>query len=196
MKSLLWLLAVFAAAVAFVFLGRIDAGYVLFIVPPWRVETGLIFFAVATTAAFLLLYLGLRLLGHTLALPATVRAYRVRRRRERAEAALAAALQAYYEGRFARAEKEAAAAFEDGPAPSSGAGARSPRSTSCSRASPPPARATPPRSAAPRSRAALSSGRSPPNGARSSCACMASCRGSSRRAAPRKRARASSAPNN
>src|SRR3989449_494828 len=38
-------------------------------------------------------------------------------RRERAPAALAAALQAYYEGRYARAEKEAAAAFEAGPTP-------------------------------------------------------------------------------
>ena len=117
MKSLLWLLAVFAAAVAFVFLGRIDAGYVMFIVPPWRVEMGLLFFAVAALAAGVVLYFALRMLGHAVSLPATVRAYRARRRRERAHAALAAGLQAYYEGRFARAEKEALAAFEDGPAP-------------------------------------------------------------------------------
>src|SRR5439155_744602 len=57
------------------------------------------------------------LLGQTLALPATVRAYRARRRRERAHGALAAALQAYYEGRYRRAEKEAALAFEIGPVP-------------------------------------------------------------------------------
>src|SRR3989442_8739153 len=37
------------------------------------------------------------------------------RRRERAHGALAAALQAYYEGRYRRAEKEAALAFEIGP---------------------------------------------------------------------------------
>jgi HemY protein len=117
MKSLLWLLAVFAAAVAFVFLGRIDAGYVFFVVPPYRVETGLLFFAVATLAAFFLFYAAMRLLGHAVGLPGMVRAYRARRRRERAHAALAAGLQAYYEGRFARAEKEAGAAFEDGPAP-------------------------------------------------------------------------------
>jgi len=117
MKSLFWLLAVFAAAVAFVFLGRIDAGYVIFVVPPYRVETGLIFFVVATVVAFFLIHAALRLLAHALGLPATVRAYRARRRRERAHAALAAGLQAYYEGRFARAEKEATAAFEDGPAP-------------------------------------------------------------------------------
>jgi uncharacterized protein HemY len=38
MKALLWLLAVFAAAVALVILGRVDAGYALFVYPPWRIE--------------------------------------------------------------------------------------------------------------------------------------------------------------
>jgi HemY protein len=117
MKSLFWLLAVFAAAVALVILGRIDAGYVLLIYPPYRVEASLLFFAVAALGSFLTLYALLRLLGHALALPATVRAFRSRRRLERAQAALAAALQAYYEGRYARAEKEAALAFETGPTP-------------------------------------------------------------------------------
>ena len=117
MKSLLWLLAVFAAAVALVILGRVDAGYVLFIYPPYRVEVTMLFFAVATLACFLLVYALLRILGHVLSLPASVRAYRARRRRERAHGALALALQAFYEGRYRRAEKEAAVAFETGPVP-------------------------------------------------------------------------------
>ncbi|HUQ25155.1 MAG TPA: heme biosynthesis HemY N-terminal domain-containing protein, partial [Burkholderiales bacterium] len=117
MKSLFWLLAVFAAAVALVILGRVEAGYVLFVYPPWRVEMSMLFFAVAVLALFAALYALVRLAGHALALPATVRAYRARRRSERANAALAAALQAYYEGRYARAEKEAAVAFENGPTP-------------------------------------------------------------------------------
>ncbi len=116
MKSLLWLLAVFAAAVALVLLGRIDAGYVLFIHPPYRVEMSMLFFAIAALVSFLAFYAALRLLGNALALPAIVRAYRARRRRARALEALAAGLQAYYEGRYARAEKEAALAFESGPA--------------------------------------------------------------------------------
>jgi HemY protein len=117
MKSLFWLLAVSAAAVALVLLARVDSGYVLFFYPPWRVEMSMVFFAVAALASFLLLYLLFRLLGNALALPTTVRAWRARRRRERAHAALAAALQAYYEGRYARAEKEAGIAFDSGPAP-------------------------------------------------------------------------------
>jgi HemY protein len=117
MKSLFWLLAVFAAAVALVLLGRFDTGYALFIYPPYRVEVSMLFFAMAALLAFALAYYGLRLLGQVFALPGSVRAYRARRRRERAHAALAAALQAYYEGRYARAEKQAALAFEGGPAP-------------------------------------------------------------------------------
>ena len=117
MRSLFWLLAVFAAAVALVVLGRVEAGYVLFTWPPYRVEMSMLFFAVVLLAAFVALYALVRLSGHALALPATVRAYRARRRAERANAALAAALQAYYEGRYALAAKEAAIAFEDGPSP-------------------------------------------------------------------------------
>ncbi|TMH22388.1 MAG: hypothetical protein E6H63_18990 [Betaproteobacteria bacterium] len=117
MRSLVWLLAVFATAVALVILGRVDAGYVLFVYPPYRVEVTMFFFALAAAASFAILYAGVRLLGQILALPATVRAYRARRRRERAHGALAAALQAYYEGRYRRAERQAALAFEIGPAP-------------------------------------------------------------------------------
>src|SRR5437773_3043972 len=117
MRVLFWLLAVFAAAVALVILGRVGAGYVMFVYPPYRVELSLLFFVVASLAGFLLLYAAMRLLGHAVSLPTYVRAYRSRRRRERAHAALAAALQAYYEGRYARAEKEAALAFETGPTP-------------------------------------------------------------------------------
>jgi HemY protein len=117
MKSLLWLLLAFAAAVALVLLARVDSGHVMFFYPPWRVEMSLVFFAAATVAAFALLYFLFRLLGNALSLPAIVSAWRARRRRERAHAALAAALQAYYEGRYARAEKEAGIAFEGGPAP-------------------------------------------------------------------------------
>ncbi|HEU4352770.1 MAG TPA: heme biosynthesis HemY N-terminal domain-containing protein [Burkholderiales bacterium] len=115
MKSLLWLLAVAGAAVALAVLGRADSGYVLFFYPPWRVEMSMVFFAIAAVASFAALYLVFRLVGAALSLPAMVRAWRLRRRRERAHAALAAALQAYYEGRYARAEKEAAIAFEGGP---------------------------------------------------------------------------------
>jgi HemY protein len=108
---------VFAAAVALVLLGRFDTGYALFIYPPYRIEVSMMFFAIVALCTFALGYAGLRLLGQVLGLPSSVRAYRARRRRERAHAALAAALQAYYEGRYARSEKQASLAFEAGPSP-------------------------------------------------------------------------------
>ena len=116
MKSLLWLLALAAAAVAFVIIGRVDTGYALFVYPPWRVEMSMLFFAIVLVVGFFVLYGLFRLLSHAVSLPAYVQAFRARRRRERAHAALATALQAYYEGRFARAEKEAGEAFEGGQA--------------------------------------------------------------------------------
>src|SRR5207237_7106510 len=68
MRSLLWLLAVFAAAVALVILGRVDAGYVLFVYPPYRVEVTMIFFAIAVLLGFFLLYGLVRLMSEVLSL--------------------------------------------------------------------------------------------------------------------------------
>ena len=117
MRGLFWLVAVFAAAVALAIVGRVSEGVVVLVVPPWRIEISLVLFAAALLAGFAVLYLALRLVRHTLALPAGVRAYRDRRRRDQAQFALAAALQAYYEGRYARSEKEAALAWESGATP-------------------------------------------------------------------------------
>ncbi len=117
MRSLFWLVAVFAAAVAIAVFGRTNEGYALVVYPPWRVEVSLLLAVVVLLLAFAILYAAARLVHHTLALPSQVRAFREGRRRARAQGALAAALQAYMEGRFARAEKEAQRAWEDGGVP-------------------------------------------------------------------------------
>ncbi len=117
MRSLFWLVAVFAAAAALAVFGRMNEGYALLVYPPWRVEVSLVLAAVALLLAFALLYAAVRLAHHALALPSYVRSFRERRRRNRAQNALAAALQAHFEGRFSRAEKEAQQAWEDGAAP-------------------------------------------------------------------------------
>ncbi len=117
MRALFWLVAVFAAAVALALAGRVADGYALIVYPPWRIEMSLLFFVLASVAVFAVAYVTLRLVNHTLALPAQVQAFRERRKREQAQSALAAALQCYFEGRYARAEKEAALAWEAGAAP-------------------------------------------------------------------------------
>jgi HemY protein len=117
MRSLVWLLVVFAAAVALAVLARLDQGYVRIAYRDWRAETSLLLFAVLALLAFVAAFVGVRLVQHTLALPAYVRAYRARRQRERAQAALAAAVQAWLEGRYSRVEKEATRAYEGDAAP-------------------------------------------------------------------------------
>jgi HemY protein len=116
MRALLWLLAVFAAAAALAVFARFDQGYVQIAWGQWRIEMSLLLACGLALAAFAALYALVRLARHTLALPAYVSGWRARRRRERAHEALAAALQAWLEGRYVRAEKEAAQAFAGGVA--------------------------------------------------------------------------------
>ena len=116
MRALLWLLAVFAAAAALAVFARFDQGYVQIAWGQWRIEMSLLLACGLALAAFATLYALVRLARHTLALPAYVSGWRARRRRERAHEALAAALQAWLEGRYVRAEKEAAQAYEGGVA--------------------------------------------------------------------------------
>jgi HemY protein len=112
MKSLFWLVIVFAAAAALAVFGRTNEGYALVVYPPWRIEMSLLLGIVALLLTFALLYAVTRLVHHAVELPAQVRAYRERRNRERSQGALAAALQAYLEGRFVRAEREAERAWQ------------------------------------------------------------------------------------
>lgn len=117
MKGLFWLLAAFAAAIALALSGRFEAGYVLFVVPPWRMEISLILFLVGLLAGFVLLHFLLRLAQRVLSIPVAVRGYRDRRRRDAANGALAEAMQATFEGRYALAAKSAARAHAGGAAP-------------------------------------------------------------------------------
>jgi len=117
MRGLIWLLIVFAAAIALALVGARETGYVLFVYPPYRVELSLILFVLVALLGFAALYFAARLLYQLLALPGRLRAYRVRRRQARAQGALVAALQAYFEGRYLRAEKDAGRAYDGGAAP-------------------------------------------------------------------------------
>ena len=114
MRALFWLLAVFASAVALAIIGRGNEGYALFVYPPWRVELSLIFFFVVSAAAFAAFYMFARTVHHIMRLPVHVREYRERRRLAKARDALFASAQAYFEGRYARAERDAREAFESG----------------------------------------------------------------------------------
>jgi len=114
---LFWILAILAAAVALTLAAKHNAGYVLLVYSPYRIELSLNLFLTLLLAIFAAGYGAVRLAVHTLNLPAYVRTFRQERRRDRAREAMDDALLAFYEGRYAKAEKFAVIALESGEAP-------------------------------------------------------------------------------
>ncbi len=108
------MVGVFGLAVALSLGLRAIDGYALFVFPPYRVEISLILLVILLLAGYALAYGLTRIVSHTLELPSYVRAFRERKRRDRAEDALHGALQAWFEGRFSRAEKLATKAWDLG----------------------------------------------------------------------------------
>ena len=117
MKGLLWLLAAFALAVVLSIALRGNEGYALFVLHPWRVEISLNLLGVLLLGVFVTGYFLVRAVWHTLALPSHVRAFRERRRDEKGLKTLLKAIQALFEGQFAKAEKLASGVHELGTAP-------------------------------------------------------------------------------
>ena len=114
MKTLFSIIALFALAVGLVIAARYNDGYVLVVLPPYRVEVSLNLLLVLLAIAFIVLYSVARLVTTAVQTPARVREYRLARRREGAQAALVVALEAYFEGRYAKAERAAAHSAELG----------------------------------------------------------------------------------
>jgi len=106
-RGLLWLALLFVIAVVFATAGHFDAGQVLLVYPPYRVDLSLNLFVVGLVVLFIALYALLRILRNVLRMPQRVAAYRARSRAARAHAALREAIGNLYAGRFSRAEKAA-----------------------------------------------------------------------------------------
>jgi len=117
MRGLMWVLAVFALAVGLSLAAHLNDGYAILVFPPYRAELSLNLAILLGLAGFVLGYLLLRMVTHTIRLPLYVRDFRRRRRDAKGRAALLVALQAMFEGRYARAEKAAGKAYKLGQAP-------------------------------------------------------------------------------
>lgn len=113
MKFLVWLLALFAAAVALT-LASHNPGYVQLVYPPYRVEMSLTLFVLCLLGVFAVAYVLVRLLLAAVRLPAYVRAFREERSHSKGRAAMMEALTAFFEGRYAAAEKAAVRSMELG----------------------------------------------------------------------------------
>lgn len=118
MRALFWLLTLIALAIGLALLGRISDGYVLWVIPPWRVELSLNLFVLAQLLALLVAYLLLRAINKTLNLPRVVGEYRARRARLRDERAATEALRLLWEGRYGHALKSAGKVGASGAASS------------------------------------------------------------------------------
>jgi HemY protein len=107
MRAIFWLMTLAALAIGVALLGRLSDGYVLAVVPPWRIELSLNLFVVGFLVLLFLLYLLLRGIAITLAMPRIVGDFRARRARQRDERTAAEALRLFWEGRYSHALKSA-----------------------------------------------------------------------------------------
>jgi HemY protein len=117
MRALLWVLGLFALAVGLVIAARYYNGYVLVVLPPWRAEISLNLAIIFAVGLFLAAYVVVRAVVITATMPSRVRAFQKRRSEARARATFNEALINFFEGRFGRAEKAAAAALKAGESP-------------------------------------------------------------------------------
>ncbi|RFC32375.1 MAG: HemY protein [Candidatus Nitrotoga sp. SPKER] len=113
MKFLVWLLGLFSLAVALK-LAAHNPGYVLLVYPPYRIEVSLTLFLLMMLALLVLGYFTVRLALSAIRLPAYVRQFRIERAHSKGRLAMMEALGAFFEGRFAVAEKAAVRAMELG----------------------------------------------------------------------------------
>jgi HemY protein len=92
MRGLLWLIGLFAAAVGLVLAAHYNNGYVLLVLPPWRVDLSLNLAILIAAVAVVFAYLVMRATMISIAMPGRVRSYLKRRNENRARAAFNEAL--------------------------------------------------------------------------------------------------------
>lgn len=98
MRTALWLLALFALAVAFTLAARLDQGYVIVVYPPWRLELSFVLALVLLAGLMALAYAAIRLAGIAFSLSGDLRAWREKQRGAKADQALLEALRAHLDG--------------------------------------------------------------------------------------------------
>ncbi|HEX7685979.1 MAG TPA: heme biosynthesis protein HemY [Trinickia sp.] len=107
LRGLLWLALLFVLAAVLATVGHFDAGQVLIVYPPYRIDVSLNLVVVGVIALFIVIYALIRIARNVWTMPKRVAAYRVRSKEAKAHAALREAIGNLYAGRFSRAEKAA-----------------------------------------------------------------------------------------
>ena len=106
MRSWIWTLILFAAAVALALVLREHGGNVLILAQPWRIELSLSLAVVLALVAFLLLHWLLRVVNWLGSSPGRLRAWRGRRAQKRDVELLERGWINVLEGQYAQAEKD------------------------------------------------------------------------------------------
>ena len=112
MRFALWSVVLAAIAVAIALLAKDNSGYVVIVSHPYRIELSLNLLIFLVLGGYLAFYGLARFLATLIAIPARVRAYRAERQNVRMRQSLNEALLAFFQGRYASAEKSAASALQ------------------------------------------------------------------------------------
>src|SRR5690349_14776597 len=105
MKLIVWLIALFAAAVAVTLTAKHITGHASLVMPPYQLELPLDQFIIVVIVAFLVFYFLVRLtLG--------IFGFSKRHRHKKTDEMLLSGLKAYFEGDFVKAQKNAAVALK------------------------------------------------------------------------------------
>lgn len=111
MRFAIWSVILAAVAVGIALFARNSTGYVVIVNAPYRIELSLNLLVFLVFAGYFAFYMLARLVTTLVAIPRRVRAYREERTRSRNRQSLNDALLAFFQGRYASAEKSAAAAL-------------------------------------------------------------------------------------
>lgn len=111
MRFAIWSVILAAVAVGIALFARNSTGYVVIVDAPYRIELSLNLLVFLVFAGYFAFYMLARLVTTLVAIPRRVRAYREERTRSRNRQSLNDALLAFFQGRYASAEKSAASAL-------------------------------------------------------------------------------------
>ncbi len=111
MRIALWSVILAAVAVGIALFGRNSEGYVVIVALGKRTELSVNMMVLLIVGGYFAFYFLARLVATLIAIPTRVRAYREERERTRLRTSLNDALLAFFQGRYASAEKSAAAAL-------------------------------------------------------------------------------------
>jgi HemY protein len=111
MRFAIWSLVLAALAVGIALFAGKSTGYVVIVSSPWRIELSVNLFVFLVVAGYFAFYFLARLVATLVAIPGRVRAYRAERERNLHRHSLNDALLAFFQGRYASAEKSASDAL-------------------------------------------------------------------------------------